>query len=243
MTALINRRHFLAGLASLGAAIALPKAANDAQIDEAWAVLVANPWFFEVSDSRTIVEADEAEPKFNSDVYDIDTTKLKTPRDLLDTVDRHQELGNLFDRLAAEELKLVRQQLHDATLTRTDRKRLQRLEASMLEPDGAWVEWFEIEGVSGLPRFKAEIDKWLTEEADWENSEFWPKGWNSQGQALQFFQLMDVNLLRDLGVVVIEGEHPGSSYYAAELRAPIAVANLAAERLKLPFRFKPEGQE
>ena len=43
--------------------------------------------------------------------------------------------------------------------------------------------------------------------------------------------------LETLGVDVIEGEHPGSTYYAAELRGDIDEANRAAKKIGLPVRF------
>jgi hypothetical protein len=52
---------------------------------------------------------------------------------------------------------------------------------------------------------------------------------------------MDRDTRQALGVVIVEGEHPGSSYYAAELRNDIDSANETATELELPFRFKQEG--
>ena len=49
---------------------------------------------------------------------------------------------------------------------------------------------------------------------------------------------MDLDVLDELGVVVVGGEHPGSTYYAAELRKPVHEANATAEDLGLPFRFR-----
>ena len=43
--------------------------------------------------------------------------------------------------------------------------------------------------------------------------------------------------LETLGVDVVEGEHPGSTYYAAELRGDIEEANRAAEAAGIPVRF------
>jgi hypothetical protein len=41
-----------------------------------------------------------------------------------------------------------------------------------------------------------------------------------------------------LGVQIIEGEHPGSTYYAAELRQDIDYANEVAREIGLECRFK-----
>jgi hypothetical protein len=49
---------------------------------------------------------------------------------------------------------------------------------------------------------------------------------------------MDGKMLDALGVVIIEGDHPGSTYFAAELRGEMKVANAVAEREGLPFRFR-----
>jgi hypothetical protein len=55
---------------------------------------------------------------------------------------------------------------------------------------------------------------------------------------MSFFQDMDGKMLDALGVVIVEGDRPGSTYFAAELRAEMKVANAVAEREGLPFRFR-----
>ena len=45
-----------------------------------------------------------------------------------------------------------------------------------------------------------------------------------------------------LGVEIVEGEHPGSSYYAAELSIPIAEANKKAETAGFDLRFRAEDK-
>ena len=42
-----------------------------------------------------------------------------------------------------------------------------------------------------------------------------------------------------LGIEIVEGEHPGSSYYAAELSISIDEANKIAEQKKVAIRFVP----
>ena len=57
--------------------------------------------------------------------------------------------------------------------------------------------------------------------------------------AYRFFSNLPYADLRTLGVKVIEGEFPGSSYYEAELRIPIEEANARAEEAGIDIRFKP----
>ena len=64
----IDRRSFLQSLIVLGAAITLPAKATPAQVDKAWQEALAAPWYFDVSDLGTIIEAGGEEPSVNSDV-------------------------------------------------------------------------------------------------------------------------------------------------------------------------------
>ena len=56
--------------------------------------------------------------------------------------------------------------------------------------------------------------------------------------ALRYFNNLDVDLVQELGIEIIEGEHPGSSYYAAELAGSITKANAAARKHGLDIRFE-----
>jgi hypothetical protein len=47
---------------------------------------------------------------------------------------------------------------------------------------------------------------------------------------MSFFQEMDGKMLDALGVVIVEGDHPGSTYFAAELRGVMEDANTVTER-------------
>jgi hypothetical protein len=58
--------------------------------------------------------------------------------------------------------------------------------------------------------------------------------------ALYLFQDMSCTQLEVLGVSIIEGEFPGSSYFAAELDVSIEEANKSAEQAKIPIRFYRE---
>ena len=55
----------------------------------------------------------------------------------------------------------------------------------------------------------------------------------AQGAALAYFVDMDSQALRLLGIIIVEGSCPGSTYNAAELRRPIAEANRAAKKAGL----------
>jgi hypothetical protein len=56
-----------------------------------------------------------------------------------------------------------------------------------------------------------------------------------------FFENEDGAILDKLGVRIVEGEYPGSTYYAAELEKPVEEANGIAQKLGLSYRFREKG--
>ncbi|MBC7548534.1 MAG: hypothetical protein H7224_07805 [Polaromonas sp.] len=240
----LNRRELLLALVGLGATIAFTSAlsqTNDLQIDSAWDALTKDPWYFEVNDHGTIVESGNDEPEINSDVYEsISVAYLKTPQDVVDEVDSYEELRSHFAHLASDELEQVESDLDDDDLAKPQRKALLKLRAALQDEDEGWRDWVLLDGKKGVPRFRDAIEEWLGEPVNWMATDFWPQGWSSQGRALSFFRNMDFRITGALGVKITEGEHPGSSYYAAELRSDITAANAAAVELGLPFRFREE---
>lgn len=241
MSLRLNRRAFLQALIGLGAAVALPDRPTAREVDTAWTALLAAPWHFDVDGHGTILESDVATPTINADVYDVWVDGLDTPEDLVREVDCHDELRRRFVSLADDARD---EALHDAEDSDDPaRQRAARALLALIEdPDTDWAEWVLAGGAQGLPGFRAQIAEWLQESVDWSQMEYWPAGWSAQGGALRFFQGLDSDVLDALGVVIIEGEHPGSTYYAAELRNDLARANATALSFGLPFRFRDEGE-
>jgi N-formylglutamate amidohydrolase len=86
-----------------------------------------------------------------------------------------------------------------------------------------------------------QIQAWLGEPPDWGSYEedYIPDGATARGAAYVFFRDQDLGTLRTLGVKVIEGDFPGSTYYAAEVCRGIDAANTAAWEHGIPVRFVP----
>jgi hypothetical protein len=55
--------------------------------------------------------------------------------------------------------------------------------------------------------------------------------------ALNYFRDLDPKICELLGVSIIEGDHPGSSYFAAELDNSVEEANRIATEHEIPIRF------
>jgi hypothetical protein len=63
--------------------------------------------------------------------------------------------------------------------------------------------------------------------------DYFPKHYSGEAVAKQYFEGLDNKVLDALSVEIIEGEHPGSSYYAAELRQDVYYANQVALEMGL----------
>ena len=99
-----------------------------------------------------------------------------------------------------------------------------------------WCDWIDSDetALAWLIQF---IDGWLEQSVDFGNSEFF-KCTTSDGYALRYFQRFDVETLDQLGVYLIEGEQPGSSFSGAILREDMDYTNQVAREKGLGFRFQ-----
>lgn len=246
MTLEINRRNFLQALIAAGASYALTARATKTQIDQVWAEAQANPWFFEVNEHGTLVDADIAEPQVWADVFDITTSETSSVDSLISEIQACPPLSSFMNRALENEIEQLEQDFDDEDPEPSKeqlalQEKIDTLKEYRDEYDEPWLYWIELEGKSDIAKFNELIEDWLTDPIDWMQSEWFPVRAGAQGAAFGFFQDQPYELLDKLSVVVVEGEHPGSTYYAAELRQDIEKANAAAQELGLPFRFKKEN--
>ena len=203
-------------------------------------------FFYEVSEYGTISDPSVPAPRLRVDVFqDISPGFIRSSDDLISDVEGCTPLASHFSILAERHLSDIEDELDadDGTLGFVERRRLAFLVAALQDdPDTGWRDWVEHKGDAGLAGFKEIIQDWLDEGIDWNEAEWFDSGWSGQDAARQFFSDLDAKVLDALGVVIIEGEHPGSSYCAAELRDEIASANQAAQALGLAFRFRAESR-
>jgi hypothetical protein len=246
ITMKLNRRHFLASLIAVGATVSLPVALADAtpaQVNTAWKQLLKTPWYFNVTEFDTIVDGSVSEPTIRSEVFDADTSDRCTVNSLISDIEDCYPLTSHFQQLTLNELSEAQSTLEDDDLEATERARLMKLVAALDDDDEGWAEWIRFEGAAGLPRLKKEAQTWLASAIEWEDLQWLPSNTGAQGAALAFFESLPFATLKAIGVVIVEGDHPGSTYYAAELRGSIEQANVRVAELGLPFRFKKEGAD
>lgn len=219
----MNRREFLKSLVAMGASVALPAAAMDtapdAVVEEAWADLEASPIVFRVTnDSGTLEWEGIDEPTCRRDCLSITLGPAPTVRDV--------KYSMLEDWRAK---KLVARAYLDAEERYDD-------EPEEVDDDEivAWLGRSKGNLASAADRLNAWLDETNLDEFDYEAASL--GGVTAQGAALRFWR--DGDFDRDaFGVIVVEGDCPGSSYYAAELEWTIDDANAAARALGVPIRF------
>lgn len=217
---MINRRQFLKILLGTGACAVLPfdlQAASENSVSEAWEKLTREPVVFDVSE-RTIYAPWGEFPQTYGDIHDL-CGDFSERSDLIAAYDNyfdmHSHFYNALEVAASEEGSLA--------MNLCER----------LDMDEAVEAWLKSAPLDELNRI---VDSWLA--ADLPCGYEIPLQSGPMGEAYGFFQSQDASLLTLIGIVVIEGEHPGSSYFAAELRMPISEANDAAESLDIPIRFR-----
>lgn len=118
-----------------------------------------------------------------------------------------------------------------------------RLQALPEEPEEGAVDWLlGLTNEDFEDRVVPVIETWFGEPPNWNfEDDSLPESGTAQGAALEFFRDMASDELETLGVDIVEGEHPGSTYYAAELRGDIDEANRAAEAAGIAVRFVAAG--
>lgn len=227
----MNRRTFLKTLVALGASLPLPfdlLAATEAEIDVTWK-RVRDVWgLFEVNDYGTLSYANFEEPQTRFDAYGIaDASELEAWQ-IARNPNLAQEAQCHYQALLEERLG------SDSDLSEKDIAEL---------AEYGWENWLESCSIEERLELDRVLNERLAESPVWSGyeGELLYKDATAQGGAYQYFLQRDIEDLDALGVVIIEGEHPGSSYFAAELRIPVEEANEVAEETGWTIRFVREG--
>jgi len=141
-----------------------------------------------------------------------------------DVEDRDEEALDPEQRREAEARRLH----HDQTLD---------LIAQVQGSDDGWLAWARTLPADRLAELEQTIDTWLKRPVDF--GDLISRGifLGPQGDALRFFQELGAADLDDLGVRLVYGDCPGSTYYAAELILAPGIASARAEAAGLPVRF------
>ena len=223
----MNRREFLKSLAAIGWSTTLPgislTEAPNAVIDQVWTEAISNPMVFYVKPWGTISFGnDDDYPCSRLSLFDL------TP------VASRQDLFDLQDELCTFEWFLENEWLERSEAEDDDDDDYGYKATSFDD----WQSWLKAVPDDVVREVVDHTNAWLEEfpgETDWEIAN--RRGYTDQGSALTFFR--DDFEFNDLfNIVIVEGDHPGSSYYAAELHMDVDEANQLALEEGIPVRFE-----
>jgi hypothetical protein len=199
---------------------------------------------FEVGEGGILKMAHCFVPKIREDFYYIFDC-LRSPADLIQSIDDCQPLAWETQSIYSDYRDDLINEIDDAeNEEEPDYQKINelktRLDSMPEEPEDGVRNW--LLNLVEADYFKTIISErvkvWLSEAPDWSFEEdYFDESPTAVDAAYKFFQDMDRDLLHALGIVVIEGLYPGSTYYAAELHSGIAEANAAAEAAEIPVRF------
>ena len=213
----MNRREFLKSLIAIGTSITFPidlATASTGEVEAAWTALAADPRTFYVSSFGALSSSFGVEyPTTRQALFNLELP----PEDVDGLITYAQS-----DCAIADRLEFIFECARD---------------------DGAtgdaddWVEWLTSGDEDAAGEAHWRLTNWIEghpDESDWERADL--TGLSGRGDALQFFRVQqDTAALLD--IVIVEGCHPGSSYFAAELRMDIDNANALAIEHGIPIRF------
>lgn len=222
MTSTLDRRRFLQLLASVAC---LPKglaALSPGEIDpteEVWREIEREPLWLDVQPSGAIWLGAGEEPNTRFECYDLSPNEIRTAAALCSAARRNPPM-----------MEQIEWQWNDFAEEATDR-------AAQYECAEDWC-------LSRCGRHFSELREhmlqWLAEPPDWgcEGDYIFQYATGQEAALRMFRDEIDANVVELLGVVIVEGECPGSSYYAAELRIGIEEANAIAVENRVPLRFR-----
>jgi hypothetical protein len=200
---------------------------------------------FDVNSSGSISLSNFPEFETRSDFYDsISGSWHQSPVDLAEAMDECPPLAWAVHSIYSEIREEIQSSLdaiskQSGVLAKRTNALKARLKGMPEEPEQGVESWLlSLTNSEFEDLVVPEIEKWFNSPPNWNwEDDYLPKNSTSQGAALEFFQRMDEDDLDAIGVVIVEGEHPGSTYYAAELKINLNIANEAAIKSGIPVRF------
>lgn len=200
---------------------------------------------FDVNSSGSISLSNFPEFETRSDFYDsISGSWHQSPVDLAEAMDECPPLAWAVHSIYSEIREEIQSSLdaiskQSGVLAKRTNALKARLKGMPEEPEQGVESWLlSLTNSEFEDLVVPEIEKWFNSPPNWNwEDDYLPKNSTSQGAALEFFQRMDEDDLDAIGVVIVEGEHPGSTYYAAELEVELDIANKAAAQAGIPVRF------
>ena len=246
----ISRRQFLKLVSGMGLGIAIApvklEAAGISTLNRLWRQANQTPLLFDVTEYGTLSIADYPEPKIRRDAYSLSFGWDDTPAELSLAVNSCIPLSWFAADLHREALEVRYQSECDSLIAQIGcpgaalkimanrSKHWGRSDCPVVVQD-----WLENLCPADFEDAVTAVKDWLDNEPDWTSEYEYFDDWaDGQRAALNFFRDIDLDSLSGIKIDIVEGEHPGSTYYAAELAMDPDEANAIALCERIPLRFR-----
>ncbi len=229
----INRRSFIKGLIAVSALPLALSALPEADLKptaEIWKKIEEDPTVFFVRNGYTLDLEDYIPPATRGEAFDFGEYELGSMTGLLDSATQFQPVMWELQRQYAD---------FWSSLSENDEESEQEWPEEAEEE--TIEQWLDQLSASETDELNSALQAWADSEPDLvnEEDEYFSIPASGQNYAFEFFQdYTDQDLLDELGITIVEGDRPGSTYFAAELRTPIEQANEKAIAAGIPIRFK-----
>ena len=225
----MNRREFLKTLAGLGASVLVPidwASASAVEVDAAWKAAKLSPIVFSVASWGTLSIGDYEEPGSRSEMYGIEAN-WTTREELADLIRSEWQLESIAENVATDAAEDHNRWSDDGEELSFD----------------SWEDWFATASDDDVAYLGNQIRNWLDDKPDLGAEYEWLPPMNTltpESRAYTFFKCQNESVVEELGVVFVEGDHPGSTYFGAELHLDVDEVNEVAKSLDIPIRFAQE---
>jgi len=214
----MNRREFLQSIAAFATTVAIPldviASAPESVVDQVWAAVTKNPFTFYVNEYGAL----------SSDAAETYPATRKALLDLQEVASRTQLQSLAWDEASVADY--LECEFSDPAWFYEDDEKPEDWQAWLTEADDDTID-----------QLIDRVNDWINDipnELDYERANL--MGYTGRGNALRYFR-DDFEYCDDFNIVVVEGDCPGSSYFAAELRMDLDEANSLARELDIPIRF------
>ncbi|MDB9704050.1 hypothetical protein OAA86_08160 [Rhodospirillales bacterium] len=190
---------------------------------------------FIVRSSRTIDSTEYIAPTTREDAFDFGSYDLQDAESLVERAnDVHPVMWELLRQYEECHLKKLENFKSDEGKEAYEEEWPKYADEEIAEK---WVLQLSEQEFKVL---RSQMEKWAESEPDRSSDEtdYFVVPSSGQDYAYKFFQdHTEHEVLDELGIDIVEGEYPGSTYYAAELSIPVEEANDKAEKAGIPIRF------
>jgi hypothetical protein len=238
----LDRRSFLAGLFAISllpdALRELPEEKIDLT-DEIWGMIEDNPAEFIVHSGGTIDLEIDIAPITRAEAFEFGEFELRSAEELTGFAEMVHpvmwELQNLYEEYRSEKYD------QDIDDFEEDEKIITEFEEKWPEyaDEEFTAKWVLQLSNQDFKNLCSKMRKWAASEPNWTSeTDYFDVPAGGQEYSLMFFRdYTEREVLDALGIVIVEGEHPGSTYYAAELSIPVEEANARARKAGIPIIF------